>query len=93
MLLYWFLLSECPYKKGLLPPAMNSGGIGESGRAGHFSCLDLKSGFWQIKMEEASKQYTTFTVGNLGIFQMQLHTLWAMQHASHISATDAELSQ
>ena len=22
--------------------------------AGHFSCLDLKLGFWQIKMEEAS---------------------------------------
>ena len=37
--------------------------------AGHFSCLDLKSGFCQIKMEEASKQYTTFTVGNLGFFK------------------------
>ena len=37
--------------------------------AGHFSCLDLKLGFWQIKMEEASKQYTAFTVGNFGFFE------------------------
>ena len=37
--------------------------------AGHFSCLNLKSGFWQIKMEEMSKQYTTFTVGNLQFFK------------------------
>ena len=37
--------------------------------AGHFSCLDLKLGFWQIKMEEALKQYTTFTLGNLGFFK------------------------
>ena len=37
--------------------------------ASHFSCLDLKSGFWQIRMDEASKQYTTFIVGNLGFFE------------------------
>ena len=37
--------------------------------AGHFSCLDLKSRFWQIKMDEASGQYTAFTVGNLGFFE------------------------
>ena len=37
--------------------------------AGHFSCLDLKLGFWQIKMEEALKQYAAFTVGNVGFFE------------------------
>ena len=37
--------------------------------AGQFSCLDLKSRFWQIKMDEASKQYTAFTVGNLGFYE------------------------
>ena len=34
--------------------------------AGHFSCIDLKSRFWWINTEEMSKQYTAFTVGNLG---------------------------
>ena len=37
--------------------------------AGQFSCLDLKPRFWQIKMDKLSKQYTTFTVGNLGFFE------------------------
>ena len=37
--------------------------------AGHLSCLDLKLGCWQIKLEEALKQYTTFTVGNLGFLE------------------------
>ena len=37
--------------------------------AGHFSCLDLKSRFWQIKIDDLSKQYTMFTVGNLGFFE------------------------
>ena len=31
----------------------------------------MKSGFWQIKMDEESKQYTAFTVGNLGFFECE----------------------
>ena len=37
--------------------------------ASHFSCLDVKSRYWQIKIDELSKQYTAFTVGNLAFFE------------------------
>ena len=43
---------------------------------GHFSCLDLKLGFWQIKMEETLEQYTTFTVGNLEFFKWNHMPFW-----------------
>ena len=35
----------------------------------HFSCMDLKSGFRQVKMDEESRQYTTFTVGSMGVYE------------------------
>ena len=34
-----------------------------------FSTMDLKSGFWQVKMAEESRPYTTFTVGTLGMYE------------------------
>ena len=34
-----------------------------------FSSMDLKSGFWQVRMSEKSRQYTTFTVGSLGVYE------------------------
>ena len=37
--------------------------------ARHFSCMDLKSGFWQVKMDEESRQYTAFTVGSKGFYE------------------------
>ena len=35
----------------------------------HFSCMDLKSGFWQVKMADESRQYTAFTVGSMGVYE------------------------
>ena len=35
----------------------------------HFSTMDFKSGFWQVKMAPGSQQYTAFTVGNLGFYE------------------------
>ena len=35
----------------------------------HFSSMDFKSGFWQIKMALESQQYTAFTVGSLGFYE------------------------
>ena len=34
-----------------------------------FSSMDLKLGFWQVKMAKDSWPYTTFTVGSLGVYE------------------------
>ena len=36
-----------------------------------FSSLDLKSGYWQVKMDEESKPQTAFTVGLLGFYECE----------------------
>ena len=59
--------------------------------AGYFSCLDLKLGFWQITMDKVSKQYTTFTVGNLGFFWVWINTLWVVQCTCDLPEVNAEL--
>ena len=35
----------------------------------HFSCMDLKSRFWQVQMDEESRQYTAFRVDSMGMYE------------------------
>ena len=35
----------------------------------YFSCMDLKSGFWQVQMDKESRQYTAFTVGSMAVYE------------------------
>ena len=36
-----------------------------------FTTLDLKSGYWQVELDEAAKPLTAFTVGPLGFYQCE----------------------
>ena len=39
--------------------------------AAHILTLDMNSGFWQIPMDEESKQYTAFTLGSMGLYECE----------------------
>lgn len=43
--------------------------IQDLGQANIFSMLDLRSGYWQIPMEESSKPYTAFTTPDSALYQ------------------------
>ena len=37
--------------------------------AAHYLTFDMNSGFWQVPMDEESKQYTAFTLGSMGLYE------------------------
>ena len=37
----------------------------------HYSTFNMNSGFWQVPMDEESKQYTTFTLGSMGLYECE----------------------
>ena len=39
--------------------------------AAHYLTFDLNSGFWQVPMDEESKQYTVFTLGSMGLYECE----------------------
>ena len=39
--------------------------------AAHFLMFDMNSGFWQVPMDEESKQYTAFTLGSMGLYECE----------------------
>ena len=54
-----------------------------------FSSMDLKSGFWQVRMSEKFRQYTAFTVGSLGLYEF----LWMLYGLCNAPATFQRLMQ
>ena len=39
--------------------------------AAHYLIFDLNSWFWQVPMDEESKQYTAFTLGSMGLYECE----------------------
>lgn len=56
-------------KRDAYPLPYISSILSKLGGAKFLSSLDLKSGYWQVELEEGSKQYTAFTVPGRGLFQ------------------------
>ena len=48
--------------------------------ARYFSTMDLKSGFWQVKVSEESHQYMAFMVGSMSVYEF-LHMLYGLCNA------------
>ena len=58
--------------------------------AAHFSTMDFKSRFWQVRMAPESQQYTTFTVGTLGFYEFTRMPFGLCNMPCDISASDAK---
>ena len=43
--------------------------LGSLAGMAHYTTIDMNSGFWQVLMDEESKQYTAFTLGSMGLYE------------------------
>ena len=44
--------------------------------AAHYLTFNMNSGFWQVPMDEESKQYTAFTLGSMGLYECESMPFW-----------------
>ena len=44
--------------------------------AAHYTTFDMNSGFWQVPMDDESKQYTAFTLGSMGLYECESMPFW-----------------
>lgn len=58
-------------RKDAYPLPYISAILDKLGGARYLSSLDLQSAYWQVELEEDSKQYTAFTVPGRGLFQFR----------------------
>ena len=69
----WFCIDfcrlNCKTKKDAYPLPWMQETMESMVGARFFSTMDLKSGFWQVKMAKDSQQYTAFTVGSMGVYE------------------------
>ena len=61
-------LNACTKKDLYLLPWIQEA-LDSMGGTAHFSTMDFKSGFWQVRMVPESQLYTAFMVGNLGFYE------------------------
>ena len=57
-----------------------------------FTALDIKSGYWQVEMDEASKPLMAFTVGPLGFYKCDPFAFWTGECPSYGPETDGDMS-
>ena len=56
------------------------------------TALDLKSGYWQVEMDEVSKPLIAFTVGLLGLYECDHMPFWTGEWPNYIPEADRDMS-